>query len=153
MLEAHGGFTEALVPLGNRIKFTGTARAPRKDTLSSTACPEVEVYCTGWKPHLERTSDGSSIHAQFEIRMTSGDQRFATLFDLEYIVYQAMLGWHTHLKTASDDWENNARVTLARPLNVEITLDDKELNRSIRGWSSRWKGEVELWFRTADITP
>ena len=156
MLEASSAFT-SYVKAGNRIKFTGTSFVHDKDTVSGGDLPEVRIGLIGHKPHLQNTSSSSQIVTTWEIRVSTGDTRLAPVLDMAWIIYCAMLGWETHLKDALL-WENSGPlgdgkfVTTCRPLKIEEDLDVKELNRGNRGWAAVWRGEVEMHFRTTDVS-
>lgn len=150
MLEAKTEFT-TLVPVGNRIKYTNTTgnRAPGKDTLSDASVPQVAVVAAELDPHLQRTSTGSSLVALWEIKIASGDQRFAMEFDVSWAIYRAMEDWDTHLMPL--EWKGEDFVRAARPLKTKVQLGNPEADRGIKGWSSVWVGEVRMWFSTAQL--
>lgn len=151
MLEAHSGFTD-LVLVGNRIKFSGTAaRSPQKPEISDADLPEVRVVQTGLHPHLQRTSNGSSLVTRWAVQIASGDQRMPALMDVQWAIYRALMGWETHVQALQ--WESKEFVTVCRPLEVKVELTDRRANRGIRGWSDVWAGEVIMWFATADLAP
>lgn len=151
MLEAHTGFTD-LVKTGNRIKYDGTTiYSPEKPQISSDDVPEVRVFQSGFKPHLEATTHGSNLDTYWSVQIASGAQEQPTLMDVQWAVYRALKGWQTNLKSLT--WESKTFVTLCRPLEVKCTMHDKRLNRGIRGWSDLWAGEVSMWFDTADVAP
>jgi hypothetical protein len=150
MLEAESTFT-SLVPTGNRIKYSGTAeRAPDKDTLSGADVPEVRVLDTGFRPHLQQTSSSSSLTIEVQIQVTSGNQEFSTLLDVQWAIYRAMKDWATHLKDTIQ-WASKNCVTLCRPLAVRSTLGNKTMDRGLKGWSAVWAGEIQLDFTTSDL--
>ena len=148
MLEAHAPLT-ALVKYRNRIKYTGTALAPEKDTLSNADTPELVVVAAGFRPHLQQTSSSSSITIRWEIHVTSGDQRFETLLNVEWEVYRAMRDWEATLSTLT--FAGKRFVTLSRPLTARTRLDDRKLNRGIKGWTTVWACETRLDFTTSDL--
>jgi hypothetical protein len=149
MLEDKYEFT-SLVEEGNRIKYTGSKLAPDKDTVSTASLPQVRVIATGLEPHIRRTTSGSSLNIIWEIQIASGDQRFATVFDVSWAIYRAMTGWADHIMTL--EYGGETFVTLARPLKVKTELGSPEADRGIKGWSSVWAGEVQLWFNTTLLT-
>lgn len=148
MLEDNSDFASE-VPAGNRIKYTGTTEAPEKDEVSGADFPEVRVVCAGSKPHLQRTSNGSSWNTIWEIQIATGDQRFEAGFKVQWPVYCALSIWETRMKALT--YGGNAFVTLCRPLSTEDSLTNQDLNRGIRGWSAIWRGELEMWFQTSAL--
>lgn len=151
LLAANDDF-DALVPAGlRRVNWIGSSRAPEVDEgLSPADYPRVRIVPVKIKPHLQRTSNGSSLDVIWQVQVATGDQRLQTLLDIEWAVYRALLTWETHLR---DDlrWSGKEFVKLARPLETETNLDDKKQNRGTRGWSAVWTGETRLWFTTSDL--
>ena len=139
----------AAVPAGNRIKYTGTARAPEKDTLSSADYPQVRIVARGVRPHLHQTSSGSSLTILWAIEISSGDQRSRTLFDVEWSIYRAMVDWETHVTAVI--WNGIELVKSCRLVAVKTDLGDPQVDRGNRGWSAVWAGETELWITTGDL--
>lgn len=148
ILEGQPDFAAA-VPECNRIKYTGDARAPEKDTLSSADYPQVRIVAKGLRPHLHRTSSGSSLAILWVIEVSSGDQRFRSLFDVEWTIYRAMEDWETHVKAVL--WNGLELVKSCRPVAVKTELGDPKVDRGNRGWSALWAGETELWVTTGDL--
>lgn len=146
MLEASSDFTTA-VPAGNRIKHTGTDRWPRKTGSLPADFPQVRIVMAGMVPHLERTSDGSSLTVQWAIQVRSGDQRFDTVQQLAWYIYRALLGWETYLKNALT-WNGAYYVRRCRAMMVRQEDDPQD---DIRGWTDTWACETDLWFRTAQL--
>lgn len=139
----------AAVPVGNRINYTGTARAPDKDTLSSADYPQVRILARGLRPHLHRTSSGSSLTILWVIEISSGDQRFRTLFDVEWYIYRAMVDWEAHVTAVV--WNGKELVKTCRPVAVKTALGDPQVDKGNVGWSAVWAGETELWITTGDL--
>lgn len=151
MLEAHTGFTD-LVKVGNRVKFTGEVRDPVKPEINTADLPEVRLVPLGGDPHLQRTSNGTSVRKRFGIEITTGDKRVdAALFPVEWEIFRAMSNWASVLTALT--WNSKTYVKLCRPLSMTEGESNPELNRGISGWSLVWACEVELWFTTADMLP
>lgn len=148
ILEGQADFAAAVAE-GNRIKYTEAARAPDKDTLSTADHPQVRILAKGFRPHLHRTSSGSSLAVLWSIEVSSGDQRFRTLFDVEWSIYRAMENWQTHVTAVL--WNEKELVKSCRPVAVKTELGDPEVDRGNRGWSAVWAGETELWITTGDL--
>lgn len=149
MLEASPAFT-SYVKEGNRIKFTGTSRVYAKDSVGGADLPEVCIGLIGQEVHLQNTSGSSKIVQIWEIRVSTGDFRTAALLDLNWIILCAMLDWNTRLRDALT-WQSEKFVIVCRPLKIEETADEEQLNRGNRGWAAVWRGEVELNFSTTDM--
>lgn len=142
----------ALVPDGRRwVGWIGSSRAPEVDEgLSPADYPRVRIVPVKIKPHLQRTSNGSSLDVIWQMQVATGDQRLQTLLDIEWAVYRALLTWETYLRD-SLRWSGKEFVKLARPLETETNLNDRKQNRGTRGWSAIWTGETQLWFTTSDL--
>lgn len=148
MLEDEATFTP-LVQAGNRVKYTKTDRFPEsgRETLSNSQTPEVRVSARGLLPHLDRTSNGASLTVRWSIEVPSGDQRFETLFEVEWAILKAMSKWRTRLAAlgTAATWY----VVKSRPLPVKTDLGDPQLDRTATGWSSVWMAETEIWCKTS----
>lgn len=149
MLEAHKGFTD-LVRVGNRIKMSGRKRRPIKDEVSEADLPEVRIIPAGGEPHVQRTSNGSSLVKRFAIQVSTGEEVVdVKLFPVEWEIYRAMSKWAVTLQALK--WNGRSFVNLARPLEITEGVSDSDLNRGIVGWSTVWMCEVIMWFTTADL--
>jgi len=149
MLEAQTEFN-ALVRTTNRVKYSGTLiQGTEKETLSPTDYPYVRVVATAMRPHLERTSNGSSLEILWKIEISTGQRQFQDLFDVEWAIYQAMSFWRTHFVGLA--MEAGGYTVSCRPAAVRTTLGDPAVDRGSRGWSSIWAGISEIWFATASL--
>lgn len=149
MLEAQSDFA-TLVPAANRVKYSGTLiQASDKETLSPSDYPYVRVLATAMQPHLERTSNGSSLKVLWKIEISTGERQLTDLFAVEWAIYQAMAFWRTHVEGL--DMEGDGYVVLCRPAAVRTQLGDPTIDRGARGWSSVWAGISLIWFATASL--
>lgn len=149
LLEAHVPLA-AMVRVGNRIKFSGANRDPMKDEVSGADFPEIRVLPVSSEPHLQRTSNGSSIVKRFRVVAATGDQRVdAGLFPLEWEIYRALSSWATVLMSLR--WKDKPYVRLAKPISVEDGISRTDMERGIKGWASIWEVEVSMWFSTTDL--
>jgi len=147
-LEAQPDFA-AGVPVGDRIKYTGTDPYVDKETLTQSDYPQVRVVARGLAPHLERTSNASSVNVLWMIEISSGTQRFATLFDVEWWILQAMVDWRTHMSGLA--MGASGYVTNCRPVQVKTDLGGPQRDKGNKGWSSVWAGETEIWLKTSEL--
>lgn len=150
LLEASPHFA-ALVKVGNRIKFTETAkRDPMKAELGTQDVPEVRIVCVASEPHLHRTSNSSTDKVQFQIQVASGDKRMHVAhFPVKWAVYRALKNWIPYMMSLR--WNGEQFVKLVAPVSVQEGTEKPELNRGIIGWSAVWACDAELWFRTLDL--
>lgn len=148
MLEAHAPLMALVLP-GNRIKYTGTVLAVGKDTLANADTPELRLVATGFAPHLQQTSSGSSMIIYWAVQITSGDQRFETVLNVQWEVWRALRDWEDTLPAL--EFESKRFVTHSRPLAGRMSLDNKALNRGVRGWTTVWACETRLDWTTSDL--
>ena len=149
ILEAQSDFASA-VPALNRIKYSEDPIPPeRKDTLSSADYPDVRIMARGFQSHHHRTSSSSSLAVLWEIQVSSGDQRFGTLFDVLWYIYRAMEDWEARVTGVV--WNGEPLVNSCRTLQAQWKLGDPELDRGNKGWSTVWAGATELWITTGDL--
>ena len=149
MLENSPTFIAAVPGTGNRIRQDSTAYMYGKDALSDADLPQVRLALAGHKPHLEATSNDSFLDTFWEIEVATGDMRFASVLDVNWAIYIAMLGWQDDLMSLT--WQSKTFVHLCRPLLVEEAIGEKQLSPGNRGWTARWRGEVRMHFTTADL--
>lgn len=150
MLEASASFMSVVTGTGNRIRQDGTTYMYGKDVVSDAGVPQVQLMLTGHKVHLEATSNDSFWDTTWEIQVATGDVRFMTMLDVNWVVYRAMLGWQDQLRTGLT-WNSKTFVHLARPLVIEEQIDDKRRTPGNRGWTAVWRGEVKMHFTTSDV--
>lgn len=151
LLEAQSQFTDAVAE-PNRIKYTGTDRAPEKSTgMAPAHFPQVRLVPSAMIPHLKRTSNGSSMTVIWSVQVNSGDQRVAEILDVDWAIYLALEAWDTELMNGDDapTWNSERFIRRCRPLEVKVRMDD---DGKIKGWRDAWMGETDLWFATADLS-
>lgn len=146
LLEAHTPFT-ALVAESNRIKYTSST-GPYKQNLVVADMPEVRIVPVSTTPHLQRTSNGSSLVKRFEVQVKVGSIYVANLYELEWEIYRALATWATTLQALK--WNDKVFVKLCRPTSISEDRDTSPKGGSI-GWSCVWACEAEMWFDTADL--
>jgi hypothetical protein len=148
MLEASSDFCSFVAP-ENRIKFNGDALPADTPQISTGSTPEVRVLHVGLEPHLQRTSDRSSVVARWEIQIHSGDDRLLTDLDIEWAILRALVDWQTHLQALA--WQGQPFVEVCRPVTAEAANTNRKGNRGIKAWRAVWAGEIRMWFRTSDL--
>lgn len=148
MLEAHAGFTE-LVPVGNRIKLTNIRGQAIKPRTSTADMPEVRIIPTGGLPHLQRTSNSSTILKRWEVQAVSGETHIIKMMDLEWEVFRALSRWDTHLGGLKWPVDTGNNFVIHSKLeSFEEGVRDTDLSRGSALWSSIWAGNTELVFAT-----
>ena len=74
-----------LVKPGNQLKWM--ENHTWKDQILDADLPEIQIVPVTVTPHLQRTSNMSSMLEQFAIRVATGDQRIdKNLFDIRWAV-------------------------------------------------------------------
>ncbi len=154
MLEAHAALV-ALVKVGNRIKYDTYRQSSMKDTLNDADLPEISIIPVGGNPHIRRTSGGTSFNELYECRLVTGSQMLGQeggFLPIKWEVYRAFVDWDLSLKTLL--W--GGEVFVVKCLMDEVSdnmLDEKlTIERGFIGWVSLLRFNVEMWFRTADLT-
>ncbi|KKN77777.1 hypothetical protein LCGC14_0357510 [marine sediment metagenome] len=154
MVEDYSGFTD-LVNVGNRLRFASDIRDPLKRETLTNDFPAVGILANGHFPHLQRTSNSSTVTSRFIFMLVSGEQQLdRALYPITWEMLRAMTKWATRLQALT--WETKTFVTLAKPIDSsEIFTEDTFLGstKGILGWSGRWDYEVEMQFLTADLNP
>jgi len=149
MLEASSALT-SLVPVRNRIKFTGANIEPSKELLNTEDYPQLSIVPVSTTPHLQRTSTESTLLKRYRIVVLTGDKRIdAGLFAIEWEVYRALQGWVETLMSLQ--WNGNNFVVLARPMTVNDYITNASIDKNISGWIGIWECEVEMAFSTSDL--
>jgi hypothetical protein len=134
---------------GQRIKFTSaTERNPMEAVESSADMPKVAILHATTKPREWPASGSDAWGIQWEVLVRTGDQRFDSVFDLEWAIYRQLTNWRsgTHNLKTSITWNGTNPVKLCDLLSTEASLFDERQNKNMRGWSAKWVGHTDLWF-------
>jgi hypothetical protein len=131
------------------IKFTGTAMHPELDSVSEADLPEVRIVLGGLKPHPYNTSSSSRLTVTYRVQVATGEMLFASVLDMQWIVYAALHNWKTHIETL--EWNGKTFAKKLTTDEVQDTDSNSKLNRGIRGWSTVWQGTVDCWFDSSDV--
>lgn len=149
LLETWEPFTE-LVKSGNRIKYVGSSRNPEKPEVSDGDMPEVRIIPVSTLTHVKRTSNLTSCLQKFEIGISTGDQRLHVRhFPVKWAILRALTNWQASLTILT--WNGKTFIKIARPTEVSEGVSEFDANRNIRGWSSVWSCELEMFFTTTDM--
>lgn len=149
MLESWPSFAR-MVRVGNRIKFTGKLREIVKHEVATRDLPEIRLITIDALPHLQRTSNSTSVLMTLQWQVSTGDQRLdAILFPLKWEMMRAMSRWETALNALV--WNDKPFAKLYRSQLAADGQLQADLVRGIKGWSIIWSCTVELWFTTTDL--
>ena len=149
MLEDNSDFT-SLVPEKNRQKYyTGSTLPPERDVLSPSDRPEVRVKFVGARPDTFGDSSSSGLALRWSVEITTGDVDQETLLDVVWAIWESLHDWSTRMTAI--EWESTYPVKWCRAFKWDDTLENQELNRGTRGWSSVWMGEIGCWFARSGL--
>ena len=154
LLEADSDFTE-LVKAGNRVKYSTVDGVeprvkPVKEIMQDADLPEVRIVSVSAEPHLQRTSNGSSMQRTFSLQIATGDLRYSEkLWPVEWAALRALSRWAETLLALT--WNGKTFVKLVRPGAISEGRAESDLNRGISGWSTIWAITVDMWFTTSDL--
>lgn len=154
LLENSTEFCEMVKP-GNRIKYSGAGRNPQKEQAITADYPEVRIVVTRTDPHLNRTSNGSSLKKHFAIQILTGSQQVDKMLELEWIIYKAMAGAYEALLDLSWPEESGGYkfIKLVKPVSIQEQLTmTADMKSHVAGWVSVWAVEIDMWFRTKDLS-
>lgn len=149
LVEADEGFTE-LVAVGNRIKFTGLDRSPKKDKIAEADLPEVMLVSESWGGNLHATSSHSLLTRQYTFIISTGDYRICEkLYPVEFAILRALANWKTTLSALT--WRGQTFVKTANLVSGTTGDSDPSRNRGISGWSTLWRCQVDMYLPTSQL--
>ncbi len=151
-LWAHMETVSALTDLvlgGNRIKFDN--KNPIRDRESTTDTPELRIIPTGAQPLTPMSSNSTEFIEQYEVAISTGDQRLgASLFPLRWVLFKA-LGSAQAAMIAVDLSTWNAKVTKISIVAVSDGAGKSDQDRGIEGWATFWEVLIQMVFQTSSL--
>lgn len=152
-LVASPDFT-ADVKVGNRIVYTSVTenRDPDKMETITDDFPETRFIASGFTPHIQRTSNSSSVVCRYSVEIRSGTKALDVAhFPLVWAVYRALSQWEKILTELT--WNCGERfIILARPVgDVVEDIERGEVSRGVEGWFAIWTVEVTMFFSTSAL--
>jgi hypothetical protein len=152
LLEADTTF-DGLVVAGSRIKFTPSEkRGPIKHQVGDADLPEVRIDIKGGATGRP-DSNHSSFTLQLLVRVATGQKVAVDNLAVIWAIWRALGNWENDMQTLTWEVDGSKFVKRANQLQMEMTMDNREANRSMIGWSTVWMGEVEMWFQTDLLVP
>lgn len=152
LLESSPTFCK-LIPVGNRIKLVGENNNPDKEEISNADTPEIRIVSTAMIPTIALTSTSCSCRRRFELQIGSGERTFSKLFELEWAIYVAMMGWsqvfqEIEINGTPIQWKVHP------PANMTVNegIAERDINRGITQWTALWVLEIELIFDRKQLT-
>ena len=147
LIESNEELTE-LVKLNNRIRFED--RDPMKDEISTSDLPEIRLVPVGGSSSQGISSSQDRLIKRFRIDISSGTQDVSELFELEWRLFCALSPWQEVLYGLT---LNGCKFVIAcRGLSIREGITQSDLNRGIRGWSSMWECEIEMFFNKSSLS-
>ena len=139
-----------LVDERNRIKYIETAKDLEKRTTAAGDFPEVAIVSTGFKFHDRFDSNDDQIIVEWGVYVSTGEQPFGGFFDVQWAVFRQLQGWEAALQDTLT-WKSEKYVRDSDLLTAEDSLDRRELNRLIKGWSSVWACQTACHFSHSKV--
>lgn len=142
----------AMFKPGNRIKFNSpTDTNPVKQTVATADTPEFAVVPQGITPNLFDTSSSTKVVARYQLIVNTGDWRVNEISNIaNWIILCNLAKWRDTLTALT--WKGKPYVKVVRVLDLQQGETDAQRNRGIRGWATVWQCEIEMHFRTLDLT-
>jgi len=144
-------YFQSLVKQGNRIKFNKQSFIPPdKIEISTTDVPEVTLVANQSQANLQGNSTASKLVFNYEWWISTGDVNVIRgILPVTWAIWCAMANWKNVLPLLK--WSGQPFVKRYDFITGSVLLTDSEKNRGIRGFSSIWGCEVEMWFKTDDL--
>lgn len=151
LFEGDPHFSE-MFPVGNRVNYgVGDNREPMKALITTADVPEVALIQDGINANLMQTSSSSMVTCLYSLVINTGDFRVNTFTNkINWIVLTNLVHWKTLL--TSLQWKEQAFIKNVRVRDIAIGQSPQLRARGINGWSTVWGCEIEMHFRTTDIT-
>lgn len=152
-LEGHSDFTD-LVPIKNRIRFTGDDRSPIKAKLASADTPDVRIVMQQVVMRETGASGGTEAdRVRFTVELATGDQRLdARAFPITWAIRQAIYGADAALRAiefnSKTGWVLNPHTG-----TIDFGIAQDAEARGLIGWAAVCAVEMQLWFSKIDLTP
>lgn len=139
-----------IVKVGNRIDFSADKRQPHKNQIATADLPELVLVQGGLRGSLYHTSSSTRCTREYRWLISTGDFRINHFLNkVEWMLFVAHLGWTSTL--TSLQYNGASFVKRCEILDAQTGASDPERNRNIQGWSSIWRIEVEMHFKTSDL--
>lgn len=148
MLEASPEFCR-LVPVRNRVKFSGDNADPIKREVLSADLPEVRVMARVGDDRPQGSSSSVFKQINYEIQISTGDQRFdSRVFPLVWVIDIAATQWCAAARWRELAWHEHAFVihAIQRGQFAFSTTEQIDQLRNVVGWSTVKTIEVAMSF-------
>ena len=142
----------ALVKAANTIQYNSeTDDNQVKATLSFADLPEVAIIYTGGDCNINESSSSSKLFANFQVLINTGENRLTVLATkLSWLTLCKITSWRTQL--AALTWYGQGFIKAIRMPTVTVGESNPQRNRNINGWVVMWNVQMEMHFRTTQLT-
>jgi hypothetical protein len=145
----------SLVRVGNQIFFNSQSWSPPdKPEVSDADLPELALMVTTLEGRIRQTSSGSMAKLGFDWILSTGDPNVQrAILPVMFAVYAAMTPWVTSITPEANPfmWKDASFIKRVDLVQANVGLADPDRNRGIRGWSSVWACEIEMYFQTSSV--
>jgi hypothetical protein len=156
LLEGHAPLA-ALVKPGNRRKLTGDDRAADKDEYMDADLPELRLVPAGHRVHLYSTSSGHTIHQQYNVELSTGDQRLDTqsspagINPVKWEIIRALTKAAPFVTGNNGKWLGLRFVRAIKPGTAIEGVAKAAERTDIQGWALALSLVVELEFAITQV--
>ncbi len=159
-LENAQGVVNFVAP-GNRIKWLGFTKEPRKDE-HATQSDKPELRIDPGEPFAEPelTTGTNILRVKWRVLIATDAQQLdrlgnnmqgASILAVQWEIFRALIGWQQPIKALT--WQGAPFVHKVKMGVPFLTLENKELNRGTVGWSAGWNYETWLNFNVIQNMP
>ncbi len=146
---------------GNRIKWLGFTKEPRKDE-HATQSDKPELRIDPGEPFAEPelTTGTNILRVKWRVLIATDAQQLdrlgnnmqgASILAVQWEIFRALIGWQQPIKALT--WQGSPFVHKVKMGVPFLALENKELNRGTVGWSAGWNYETWLNFNVIQNLP
>lgn len=147
MVEAHEGIDD-IVKVGNRIKLDN--QDPMKTNISAADLPELILVPSDGVFNFRNTSSTTMMSKNYEWLLSTGEIKLAGKLNIvEWMLFTTHLNWpqkFSNIKFIGENFVKRLQIISSR-----TGLADAERNRGVKGWSSIWRLQIDMYFKTSDL--
>lgn len=142
----------SLVKAANTIQYnSATDDNQVKATLSAADLPEVAILYTGGDCNLNNSSSSTKLTANFQLLINTGENRLTVLATkLMWLSLCNINKWQTELMALT--WYGAQFIKVVRMPTVTVGESNPQRNRNINGWVVMWNVQMEMHFKTSQLT-
>lgn len=138
-----------LVKPGNRVKFD-TDSIPTKSAIAFGDLPELILVPADTVINLGATSSSTYVAREYDWLISTGNYKLTNhMNEVEWALFITHLNWSPTLTSLL--YQSKTYVKHVRLINARTGISDPDRNRGLQGWSSIWRVQVEMHFKTSDL--